>query len=336
MSQDPYDSPSHHDLLDGSRLFLLDLQAAALAALELLRKADSPGAATQKMDDAWLQGFGDNLARVQSWIIEHGDPFSNSGVEEVQLLFRLNILHSQVDEVIAGSDWLVLCKYLERSANILHLLETQPGIDPGVVNIGFLLGTLRDALEGFPQSIGEGEPKPSEASTSQTPKQKIDIFVAAGKAGEDVAEQLAVKLAVREVGSRAIKVVQSRARLPDLSTHALPDMVSAISSCQYGALVLLPEETTVGDVKMETDSSSVQHLRLPADLEFLLGLMVGILDIKNTFLVVAEAKEAELSELLVGLTRATYDSNDLDEDAMDNVASTIRQAISKLEKRGQR
>lgn len=331
MSQDSHDRWSYHDLPDASRLFLADLQAVALAAWQLIGKVGAPGTATQNMDAAWLQGFGYNLANVQTWIIEHGSPFTDSGVEEIQLLFRLDMLHSQVEEVVTASDRLVLSKYLESSANIIQLFKAQPGIEPGIVNIGFLLGTLRDALECSPQNVDGTGRKPSQAVSPQARK-KIDIFVAAGEGGMDFAEQLAATLGKQKVGLLNIRVVRSWTKVLDLSKHALPGMVSAINSCQYGALVLQSDEVTVDAEVTDSGNSSTRRFRLSADLEFLLGLMVGILNFQNTFLVVPKTEETQLSRLLIGLELASYDPSDTDGGAMHDAAYLIKNTISRLEK----
>lgn len=331
MSQDSHDGPSHRGLPDASRLFLADLQAVALATWQLISKAHSPGPAMQDMDAAWLQGFGYNLASVQTWIIQHGSPFADSGVEEIQLLFRLNMLHSQLEEVVTTSDKLVLSKYLESSANIIQLFKAQPGIEPGIVNIGFLLGTLRDALECFPQDVSGTERKQPQAVSSRA-REKIDIFVAAGVSGMDFADQLAATLGKQRVGPLNIRVIRSWTRVLDLSKHALPGMVSAISSCQYGALVLRSDEVTVDLEGADSGSSSTRRFRLSADLEFLLGLMVGILNFQNTFLVVPKKEETQLSQLLIGLGLASYDPNDTDSGVMDDAAYLIKMTISQREK----
>jgi hypothetical protein len=332
VSQEPHDPPSQ--VLDASRMFLLDLQAAAHAALQLITEAGSPGTSTRQMDAAWLQTFGDNLARLQSWIIVDGNPFAKSGVGDVQVLVRLDILHSQIAEVISRADRLALSAYFEQSADIIQLLKAEPGTGPNAVNIEFMLKTLRVALEESPQNIDRTALKSAQETSARTRSQKIKIFVAAGEAGVDAAEQLAVNLRGRKIGPTAIDVVQSWTELPDLSTHGLHGMVSAISGCQYGALVLLPEEASAGVAGPGPATTGIRHLRLPADLDFLLGLMVGILRIENTFLVVPETEEAQLSQLLIGIVRAAYDPGKLDtSNAMDNVCSEIRQTISSQEKR---
>ena len=319
--------------LDALRLFMFDLQAAAQKALELVREADSAGVTTHEVNTARLQGLGDNLTALQSWVIEVRSPFSAPSVAEEQLLARLKVLHSQAEQVIAEPEGLALSKYFERSTNIFDLLVDQPSVN----NIKFLLETLRVALEDLPLSIPRAGPKRSAASTTETrPKSiMITIFVAAGEASLSLAGELALKLSERTVDSKTIKVRQSWDALPNLSQYPLGGVTPVINSCQYGVLVLAPEETTADLNSTDSGHSSTGHLRLPADVEFLLGLMVGCFTMRKTFLVVPakDEKKPELARLLTGLEPATYDPDDADNDDVMGLACTrIIKSIENVER----
>jgi predicted nucleotide-binding protein len=309
-------------------MFLMDLQAVAHRAWSIVGEGDSLGGARHKVDLAWLQGFGESLASVQSWVIEHGDPFSENGVAETQLLARLDVLHLSVKKIIDKSDRLVVHKYFERAADIVGILSKKPGIDPGILDIEFMLETLRMALEDSQWNTSENEPNPAPTVSPGAPKKRIGIFIAAGNAGEDAAEQLALMLD-EKVGSNTTNVVRSWTRLAELGVHPLPGMITAIHECQYGALVLHPEEVTVRELADSGRTPGNRHLRLPVDLEFMLGVMTGILNIENTFLVMPETAEAELSSLLVGLVLAKYDPTEADDHMMNKAASRIRYTISR-------
>lgn len=344
MSQN-YAEPSAHDqVLDALSLFMSDLQRAAYAAIGFVREGDTVGTAAAEVDAARLQGLGDNLITVQSWLLEYPEPFSTPKVDEGQLLARLNLLHSQAKQMLKEPERSTLAKYFERSASIIDLLFSHPNVN----NVRFLLGTLQLALDDEPHNLPEAEVKPTnETAPVKHPESTgINIFVAAGDASLTAAEELALKLNTRKAGSAQIKVHQSWTWLPNLSELPLGGVTSVIRRCQYGALVLAAEETTTKETTAEdttadpddTDparSDSV-HLRLSPDVEFLLGLTVGAFGIEKTFLVVpsTEKDKPKLAAFLNGLKSASYDPEDIDsETAMDMAATMIVRTIVAQEKR---
>ena len=112
---------------------------------------------------------------------------------------------------------------------------------------------------------------------------------------------------------------------------------SALERCHYGALVLVAEEATVDVDGVTAGNIITGRLRLSADVDFLLGLMVGVFGVQCTFMVLPEAQneQPELATLLVGLTRATYiPANVGQNEAMSQAGNEIMKAIRQQEKTG--
>jgi predicted nucleotide-binding protein len=332
VSENLAEASEHRELLRALGLFMSDLQVAALEALKLVDEVGSTGATALEVDAARLQGLGDNLIAIQSWIVKGSDLFSGPKVDDLQLLARLNVLRLQAENVIRKPERLALCRYLERSSDIINLLN-----QPSANNIEFLLKTLQLALEDSPRISPEIETEPSNepALQMQSKPTKINIFLAAGDAGLTAARALAPKLDRQRVMSREIKVSQSWSRMPNLGEMRLGGVTAVIRSCQYGTLVLTAEETTIGNTDNDSSSPTKGHLRLPPDVEFLLGLMVGAFGMDKTFLVVptTEKDKPELASFLHGVISAEYDPANSDSDQeMDVVSSLIIKTITDKEK----
>jgi hypothetical protein len=283
-----------------------DLQTAAYEALQLADQAELAESASSVADTARLQGFDDNLASLQSRIIREPEFFSDLSVREVLVLDRLNDLRSEAQRVIAERDRPGLSAYFVHSAVVLDLFADQPGVK----EITFFLGTLQSKLGKPLVSLPSAGPQRPGATASQAPPGYVNVFVAAGKAGRPAAEELAYRLGENTVGKTQVKVLRSW-DAGALSQHPLITARTRIEGCRYGALVLVADEATV-----DVDAGNIitGRLRLSADVEFLLGLMVGFFGMARTFLVLPEPeiKQPALATFLQGLTHASYDPADVD------------------------
>jgi predicted nucleotide-binding protein len=333
VSQDSVEVDTHHQLLDALCLCLSDLQTVAYAALRLMREEGSPGTVAYEMDAARLQGLGDNLLELQSWVIKYGNPFPGADVHEQQLLTRLMILHLQAKQAITKPELPTLPEYFENLADVINLLKSQPNVS----NILYLMGTLQVALKSSTGNMRGTAPKQShKLGPPPRPKaSEVDVFIAAGKTALKAAEELAMKLGISKVSeSLSINPFLSWLELPELSQHPLAGVRTTISRCQYGVLILAPEETAVDRDAKDSDKPTTGHFRLGADVEFMLGLMTGVFGIKKTFIVVPkkEKDRADLASLLAGLTLATYDPGAIGAgNAMSLACTQITSSISKGE-----
>jgi hypothetical protein len=307
-------------------MFMADLHTAAYEALQLADEADLAKSAPPVTATARLQGFDDNLASLQSRIITDPGRFSSLSVPDFLMLDRLNFLRSQAQRVIAAPDRSGFSGYFEDAADMMELLADQPGVK----EIIFCLGTLQGRLRESPVSLPRAGPQRSGTTASQEPSGHVNVFVAAGKAGRAGAEELAYRLGNNTVGETQVKVLRSW-DAGALSQHPLFTARTRIEGCRYGALVLVAEEATVD---VNAGNIITGRLRLSADVEFLLGLMVGFFGMARTFLVLPQPQndQPELATLLQGLTPASYDPADVDrKEAMSQACTTIIWAIERQE-----
>jgi predicted nucleotide-binding protein len=247
------------------------------------------------------------------------------------LLTKLNILHASARKILEPPESYQISGYLAESAEIIRLIREQRS----VANIVFFLEMLSKEFRYSSDVMKEMVPEPSRTTQSGVHHRpgKIRVFVASSSAAQAAAEEVAMGLPLTSLGP---DVTQSWLRLPDLGTQAMVGVRQAIKQCQYGVLVLTPEETTVPHDAKDAARPDTLHLRLSPDAEFMLGLMVGALGVENTFIVVPEDKkdQAELTSLLAGITLATYDPDQVGNEsgnAMEMTCTKIAQTISKRE-----
>jgi hypothetical protein len=308
-------------------MFMADLQTAASEALKLADQPELAESASQVADAARLQGFDDNLASLQARIIKEPEFLSALNVRDVLVRDRLNDLNSEAQRVIAEPDRPGLSAYFEHSADIIDLFAGQAGVS----EIRWFLGTLQGRLGTRLVSLPQAGPQRPSAPARQAPPGHMKVFVAAGETGRPAAAELAFRLGESKAGQTPVKVLRSW-DAGDLSQHPLVTARTRIRGCHYGALVLAAEEATVD---VNAGNITTGRLRLSADVEFLLGLMVGSFDMAHTFLVLpqAESEQPELATFLQGLTYASYDPADVDgREAMSQACTKIIWAIERQEK----
>lgn len=313
-------------------MFMADLQTAAYEALQLLDETELEESAPPVTDAARLQGFDDNLASLQSRIIKDPRLFPSLGVPDFLVMDRLNVLRAQAQRVIAEPDRRGLSEYFEDAADMVELLADQARFK----QIKFFLGTLQLTLRESSASPLRAGPQRPHAAVSQAPPGHVKVFVAAGETGRPAADELALRLVNSKVGQTPVKVLRSWDPVGALSNQPLVTARSRIEGCRYGVLVLIAEEATTVDVNAATAGNLVTgRLRLSADLEFLLGLMVGFFNMAHTFLVLPrpQDQQPELTTLLQGLTVASYDPADVDrKEAMGDACTRIIWTIETQEK----
>jgi hypothetical protein len=331
VSQDAGNRGPGNELRVALRMFMSDLHTAAYEAVQLADEADLAESAPRVTDAARLQGFDDNLAYLQSLVIKDPGLFSSLSVPDFLMLDRLNVLRSQAQRVIALSDRSGLCGYFEDAIGLMDLLADQPGVK----EIKFFLGTLRLALREKPPLLLDAEPESPAGPASEASPRQVKIFLVASEAGQAAAEELAGLLRKRKHGVENVQVTQSWDLVGELSQQPLVTARSAVARCHYGALVLVADEATVDPNSGTAGNIFKGRLRLSADVEFLLGLMVGVFGVQFTFMVLPEpqSEQPELATLLVGLTKASYVPANLGQNmAMSQACNEIMNAVRIQEK----
>jgi hypothetical protein len=310
------------------RMFMSDLHTAVYEALQLVNEADLPESALRVTDAARLRGFDDNLASLQSQIVKGAGLFSSLSIRDVLMLDRLNLLRSRAQRAIEAPDILGLSGYFEDATGLMDLLADQEGVN----EIKFFLGTLRLSLLGKPGPLPGAGREPPAAPVSETSPRQVKVFLVASDSGQAAGEELADLLRSRPDN---IRVTQSWDLGTQLSRQPFVTSRTAVQNSHYGAVVLVAAEATV-DVKGATGGFITGRFRLSADVDFLLGLMVGILDLEHTFMVLPEPEhqQPQLATLLNGVTMASYVPVDVGQDggAMSPACNAIMNAIRKQEK----
>jgi hypothetical protein len=311
-------------------MFMSDLHVAAYEALHLADGADLAESAPPVTDAARLQGFDDNLASLQSRIVKGSSLFSSLSIPDVLMLDRLNVLGSQAQRVIAAPDRSGLSGYFEDATRLMDLLPEQPGVS----EIKFFLGTLRLALYEKPPFLpGVGPESPAAPAPEASPRQ-VEVFLVASDSGQEAGGELADLLHNRKPGN--IRITQSWDLGGELSRQPFVTARTAVRRCHYGVLVLVADEATVNVNGASTGNFITGRFRLSADVDFLLGLMVGVFGLECTFMVLPEPEneQPELATLLLGLEKASYVPADVGQNvgAMSRACNAIINAIRKQEK----
>src|ERR1700761_901438 len=268
VSQD-VKSPAPDELIDALCLCLSDIETVAYSASRIMHAVDPAGTAASGIDEARLKGFGDHVQELRSWVIGYRNPFLGTSIDGMLLLTKLNILHVNARKILEPPESCQISGYLAESAEIIGLIREQRS----VANIVFFLEMLGKAFRYSSDVMKEIVPEPSRTTQSGAHHRpgKIHVFVASSGAAQAAAEEVAVGLSLTSLGP---DVTQSWLRLPDLGTQAMVGVRQAIKQCQYGVLVLTPEETTVPHDAKDAARPGTLHLRLSPDAEFMLGLMV--------------------------------------------------------------
>ena len=333
MSQDAGDRATGNALRVALGTFIAELQTAASKALQSVDEAELAESTPAVANAARLRGFHDSLASLQSQIIKDPGLFSSLSVPGFLMLDRLNVLSSQAQRVIAAPDRSGLCGYFEDATGLIDMLA---GLE-GVKEISFFLGTLQLKLREEPPFLLAGRESPAAPAPGASPRQ-VKIFLVASGAGQAAAEELAGLLRIRKLdpeGPANVLVTQSWDLVGELSQHPFATARSRVEDCNYGALVLVADEATV-DVRGATAGNIITgRFRLSADVDFLLGLMVGVYGLERTFMVLPkdQNEQPELATLLVGVTRASYVPADVGQNvAMSQACNEIMNAIRALEK----
>jgi hypothetical protein len=326
------ESPAPDELIDALCLCLSDIETVAYSTSQTMRALDPAGTVASGIDEARLKGLGDHVQELRLWVIGDRNPFIGTGIDNALLLVRLNILHATARKIIEAPGSYSAAGYLSESAEIIGLIREQRS----VTNIVFFLRMLGEALgplAGALKGIAPDTPPATQPGPPRRPG-KIRVFLAASKPARSAAELLAVVLPKTSLGP---EVTQSWLRLPELSTQTIIGVQQAIKECQYGVLVLTPEESTVPLDAADAAAHGTLHLRLSADAEFMLGFMAGAFGVTHTFMVVPADKkdQAELTGLLAGITFATYDPGQLEnasDGTMENACTLIVRTIVSRER----
>jgi hypothetical protein len=332
VSQDVGDRATGNEIRVAMRMFMSDLHVAAYEALHLADGADIAESTSPVTDAARLQGFDDNLASLQSQIVKGDGLFSSLSIPNVLMLDRLNVLRLRAERVIAAPDRSGLSGYFDDATRLMDLLPDQADVN----QIKFFLGTLRLALHEKSPFLPGVRPGSRAAPASAASPRQVKVFLAASDSGQQAAEELAELLHNRKPGN--IRVTQSWDLVGELSRQPLATARTMVESCHYGALVLVADEATLDVNGANTGNLVTGRFRLSADVEFLLGLMVGIFKLDHTFMVLPEREnqQPQLPVLLNGLTRASYAPADVGQNvgAMSLACNRIMQAIREQEKTG--